>query len=67
MAETGSPEWAQGWGVVRQVHQRIDLVAFFDAQEDAEAAVVKAGEDCQVCWVSHRKDVGFGPPKDSDG
>ena len=56
MAQTGSPEWVQGWGVVRQVQQKIEFVAFFDAQEDAEAAAVEAGIDCQVCWLSYRKD-----------
>jgi hypothetical protein len=66
MAQTGSPEWAEGWGVVKQVHQKFEFVAFFDTQEDAEAAAGEAGIDCQVCWVWYRKDVGFGPRKDRE-
>jgi hypothetical protein len=32
MAETGSQDlgWAQGWGVVREVFEKLEFVAFFD-------------------------------------
>ena len=45
MAQTGSQDsgWAEGWGVVRLIHQKLEFVAFFDTREDAEAAAAKAG------------------------
>ena len=45
MAQTGSQDlgWAQGWGVVRLVQEKIEFVAFFDTREDAEAAAAEAG------------------------
>lgn len=64
MAQTGSQEWAQGWGVVRHIAEKLEFVAFFDAQEDAEAAAVEAGIGCQVCWVSFRDGLSFRPAKD---
>lgn len=66
MAQTGLQAWAQGWGVVRRIHEKLEFVAFFDAQEDAEAAAVEAGIGYQVCWVSYRDGVGFRPVKDSN-
>jgi hypothetical protein len=45
MAQVTSKEWAQGWGVVRQIGEKLEFVAFFDAREDAEAAAVEAGID----------------------
>ena len=48
MAQTGSQGlgWAEGWGVVRQVHEKLEFVAFFGGRDDAEAAAVEAGVDC---------------------
>ena len=68
MAQTGSQGlgWAEGWGVVRQVHEKLEFVAFFDAREDAEAAAVEAGVDCQVCWLSYKDGLGFRPGEDSE-
>lgn len=45
MAKTGSQDlgWAEGWGVVKQVHEKLEFVAFFDIREDAEAAAAEAG------------------------
>jgi hypothetical protein len=51
--------WAEGWGVVRQVHETLEFVAFFDIREDAEAAAVEAGGDCQVCWLTYKSGLGF--------
>jgi hypothetical protein len=47
MAQTGSQDlgWAEGWGLVRQVHEKLEFVAFFDIREDAEAAAAEAGVD----------------------
>jgi hypothetical protein len=49
MAQTGSRdlEWTQGWGVVRLVREKLEFVAFFDTQADAEAAA-EARIDYQV-------------------
>ncbi len=68
MAQTGSQDlvWAQGWGVVRQVHEKLEFVAIFDTREDAEAAAVEAGIDCQVCWLSYKDGLGF-PPEENRG
>ena len=42
MAQRGSQDfWAQGWGVVRQVNEKLEFVAFFEAREDAEAAAAE--------------------------
>jgi hypothetical protein len=61
MAQRGSQDfWAQGWGVVRQVNEKLEFVAFFEAREDAEAAAADA-EDCQVCWLTYRDGLGFRP------
>jgi hypothetical protein len=67
MAQTGSQDlgWAEGWGLVRQIHKKLEFVAFFDVREDAEAAA-EAGADCQVCWLSYKDGLGFTPQKDSD-
>ncbi len=59
--------WAQGWGVVRPVREKLEFIAFFDTQEDAEAAAVEAGIDCQACWVTYREGVNFRLGKDSEG
>jgi hypothetical protein len=65
MAQSSSQdiEWIEGWGVVRQVHERLEFVAFFDTREDAEAAA-EAQADCQVCWLTYR--LGFQPEKRSE-
>jgi hypothetical protein len=56
MAQNSSRDlrWAEGWGLVRQVHGKLEFVAFFDIREDAETAVAEAGSDCQVCWLSYK-------------
>jgi hypothetical protein len=68
MAKTGSQDlgWAEGWGLVRQVHEKLEFVAFFDIREDAEAAAAEAGVDCRVCWLSYKDGLGFTPQLDSD-
>jgi hypothetical protein len=63
MAQTGVG-WADGWGVVRLVREKIEFVAFFDTREAAEAAAVEAGVDCQVCWLSYKDGLGFLPGED---
>jgi hypothetical protein len=65
MAQNSSQDlgWAEGWGLVRQVHGKLEFVAFFDIREDAEAAVAEAGIDCQVCWLSYKDGLGFTPQK----
>ena len=64
MAQTGSLGWAQGWGVVRQVLEKLEFIAFFDTQEDAEAAASEVGADCQVCWLFFKDSMSFRPGKD---
>ena len=61
MAQTGSQDlgWAEGWGVVRLVHENLEFVAFFNTREDAETAVAEAETDCQVCWLSYKDGLGF--------
>jgi hypothetical protein len=49
--------WVQGWGVVRLVDKGLELVAFFDTQDDAEAAA-EATIGCQVCWLTYRDGLG---------
>jgi hypothetical protein len=68
MDQTGSQGlgWAEGWGVVRVFQEKLELVAFFDTREDAEAAVVEAGIGCQVCWLSYKDGLRFPSEKDSD-
>jgi hypothetical protein len=68
MAQTGSRdlEWARGWGVVRLVREKLEFVAFFDTQEDAEAAAADAGIGCQACWLTYKDGLGFRPRKDSE-
>ena len=68
MAQTGSRdlEWAQGWGVVRLVRENLEFVAFFDTQEDAEAAAAEAEIGCQVCWLTYKAGLSFRPRKDSE-
>jgi hypothetical protein len=63
MAKAGSQDlgWAQGWGVVRLVHKELQFVAFFDTREDAEAAAVEAGIDCQACWLTYKDRLDFRP------
>jgi hypothetical protein len=48
MAQTGQQDlgWAQGWGVVRLVLEKLQFIAFFEAREDAEAAASEVGADC---------------------
>jgi hypothetical protein len=60
MAQTGlqNLDWVQGWGVVREADEKLEFVAFFDTQEDAEAAA-EAGTDCRVCWLSYQRRPGF--------
>jgi hypothetical protein len=70
MAQTGSGdlEWAQGWGVVRLVREKLEFVAFLDTQEDAEAAAADdAGIGCQACWLTYKDGLGFRPRKNSEG
>ena len=45
MTQTGSQDlgWAERWGVVRLVREKLKFVVFFDTQEDAEAAASEAG------------------------
>jgi hypothetical protein len=61
MAQTGSQDlgWAQGWGVVRLVHEELQFVAFFDTREAAETAAAEAGIDCQACWLTYKDGLGF--------
>jgi hypothetical protein len=68
MAKTGSQGlgWVEGWGVVKLVHEKLEFVTFFNTREDAEAAVAEAGIDCEVCWLSYKDGLGFGPEKDSE-
>jgi hypothetical protein len=68
MAQTSPRDlgWAQGWGVVRLADEKLEFVAFFDIQEDAEAAAAEAGIGCQVCWLSYKDGLGFRPKKDSE-
>jgi hypothetical protein len=69
MAQTGSQDlgWAQGWGVVKEVFEKLEFVAFFETREDAEAAASEAGADCQACWLFHKDGMGFPTGKSSDG
>jgi hypothetical protein len=48
-----------------RVNAKLEFVAFFDTQEDAEAAAVEAGIDFQACWITYRE-AGFRPEKDSE-
>jgi hypothetical protein len=50
MAQTGSQDlgWAERWGVVRLVGEKLEFVAFFDTREGAEAAAAEAGTGCQA-------------------
>ncbi len=66
MAQTGSQEWAQGWGIVRRIHDKLEFVAFFHAQEDAEAAAAKSGIDCEVGGLTYRDRVGCRLVKDNE-
>ena len=61
MAHTGSQDsgWAERWGVVRVVREKLEFVAFFDTREDAEAAAAEAGIDCQACRLSHKDGLRF--------
>jgi hypothetical protein len=61
MAQTGLQDlgWAQGWGVVREVFEKLEFVAFFDTREDAEAAAAEAGIGFQACWLSYKDGLGF--------
>jgi hypothetical protein len=67
MAQSDSQnvEWAQGWGVVRMIHEKLEFVAFFDTQEEAVAAA-EAEADCQVCWLTYSGRPGFRPKKRED-
>jgi hypothetical protein len=69
MAQTGSQDlgWAEGWGVVREVFEKLEFVAFFDTREDAEAAAAEAGIGFQACWLRYKDGLGFPlGAKDSD-
>ena len=61
MAQTGLQdlEWAQGWGVIRVVQEKLEFVAFFDTRGHAEAAAAEAGIGCQACWLSYKDGLGF--------
>ncbi len=45
---------------------KLEFVAFFDTQEDAEAAAADAGIGCQVCWLTYKDGLSFRPGKDSE-
>jgi hypothetical protein len=68
MAQMGSEDlgWTEGWGVVRLVHEKLEFVAFFDTREDAEAAAIEAGIDCQACWLTCKDTRSYPIPKGSD-
>ena len=68
MAQTGSEDlgWTEGWGVVRVVDEKLEFVAFFDTREDAEAAAIEAGIDCQACWLTYKDTRSYSIPKGSD-
>lgn len=53
--------WTSGWGVVRQVQQKLEFVAFYTSRDDAEAAAATA-IDCQVCVLTYK--YGFDPPRE---
>jgi hypothetical protein len=57
-------DWSEGWGVVKQIDEELQFIAFFDAREDAEAAAAEAGVDCQVCWLTHK--LGLRLPAERD-
>jgi hypothetical protein len=61
MAQTGSQDlgWAERWGVIRLVREKLKFVAFFDTREDAEAAAAEAGTGCQACWLSYKEGLSF--------
>jgi hypothetical protein len=61
MTQTGSQElgWAERWGVVRLVREKLEFVAFFDTREDAEAAASEAGTCCQTVLVKLQRRPGF--------
>jgi hypothetical protein len=67
MAQTNlqNLSWVQGWGVVREVDEQLEFVAFFDTQEDAEAAA-EARIGCRVCWLSYKDGLDFRPKEDSE-
>ena len=69
MAQTGSQDlvWAQGWGVVRLVQEKLEFVSFFNTREDAETAAAEAGIDCQVCWLSYERGAGLSQEKCEGG
>jgi len=48
-----SEKWDQGWGVVRQVQEKLELIAVFETQEEA-AAAAKAHTDYETCWLSYK-------------
>jgi hypothetical protein len=52
-AEARNKEWTEGWGVVRQVHEVLEFVAFFETQEAAKAAANEQ-PGCQACWLTYR-------------
>lgn len=54
MAQTGSLGWAQGWGVVRQVLEKLEFIAFFDTAEDAEAAASEVGPTVRCAGYSSK-------------
>ena len=60
MAQVGlqNLNWVQGWGVVRGADEKLEFVAFFDTQEDAEAAAeMRTG--CRVCWLFYKDGLDF--------
>jgi hypothetical protein len=64
MAQTNfqNLNWVQGWGVVKEADEKLEFVAFFATQEDAEAAA-EARIGCRVCWLSYKDGLGFRPSK----
>jgi len=56
MTQTGSQDlgWAERWGVVRLVREKLEFAAFFDTREDAEAAASEAGTGCQTVKLQRR-------------
>ncbi len=55
MAQTGLQdlEWAQGWGVIRVVQEKLEFVAFFDSREDAEAAAAECPTQNRIDRIRH--------------
>lgn len=52
---------------MRQVFEKLEFIAFFDTQEDAEAAASEVAADCQVCWLFFKDSMSFQPGKNETG